>query len=108
MHQGARTDPCGGRGVTRAPTATRNGIALTLEVGEPLLKEPQGSAVPPWDFDGFIEQPGGENDGKVRTAMESHRDFVLGDGDFGRHVDEIAENLARLGIVVAEAARHIA
>ena len=24
MHKGARTDPCGGRGVTRAPTATRN------------------------------------------------------------------------------------
>src|ERR1700731_701242 len=23
MHKGARTDPCGGRGVTRAPTATR-------------------------------------------------------------------------------------
>jgi hypothetical protein len=39
-----------------------------LEIGEPLLKEPQGSTVPPWDFDGFIEQPGGENDGKVRTA----------------------------------------
>jgi len=65
------------------------------------LKEPQGSAVPPRDFDGFIEQPGGENNGKMGTAMESHRDFVLGDGDFGRHVDEIAENLARLGIVVA-------
>jgi hypothetical protein len=37
----------------------------------------------------------------MRTAMEPHRDFVLGDGDFGRHVDEIAENLARLDIVVA-------
>src|SRR5882672_10138484 len=35
------------------------------------------------------------------AAMESHRDFVLGDGDVGRHVDEIAEDLARLGIVVA-------
>src|SRR3954471_8804731 len=23
MHKGARTDPCGGRGVTRAPTATQ-------------------------------------------------------------------------------------
>ena len=23
MHKGARTDPCGGRGVTRAPTATK-------------------------------------------------------------------------------------
>ena len=23
MHKGARTDPCGGRGVTRVPTATK-------------------------------------------------------------------------------------
>ena len=29
MHKGARTDPCGGRGVTRVPTATRSGINLT-------------------------------------------------------------------------------
>jgi hypothetical protein len=27
--------------------------------------------------------------------MESHCDFVLGDGDVGGHVDEIAEDLAR-------------
>src|ERR1700732_2957892 len=26
MHKGARTDPCGGRGVTRAPTATRKRV----------------------------------------------------------------------------------
>jgi hypothetical protein len=45
-----------------------------LEVGKPLLKAPQGSGVPPRDFDGFIEQPGGENNGKMGTAMESqHR-----------------------------------
>src|SRR5271155_773947 len=31
MHKGARTDPCGGRGVTRAPTATRKRITLTVE-----------------------------------------------------------------------------
>jgi hypothetical protein len=30
MHKGARTDPCGGRGVTRAPTATRRIICLTF------------------------------------------------------------------------------
>jgi hypothetical protein len=24
MHKGARTDPCGGRGVTRVPTATNS------------------------------------------------------------------------------------
>jgi len=35
------------------------------------------------------------------AAMETHPDFVLGDGDVGRHVDEIAEDLARLGVVVA-------
>ena len=29
MHKGARTDPCGGRGVTRAPTAPRGEIRLT-------------------------------------------------------------------------------
>jgi hypothetical protein len=45
-----------------------------LEVGKPLLKAPQGSGVPPRDFAGFIEQPGGENNGKMGTAMESqHR-----------------------------------
>jgi len=65
------------------------------------LKEPQGSAVPPRDFDGFIEQSGGENNGKMGAAMEPHRDFVLGDGDVGRHVDEIAEDLACLGTVIA-------
>jgi len=30
MHKGARTDPCGGRGVTRVPTATRRRLPLTL------------------------------------------------------------------------------
>ena len=29
MHKGARTDLCGGRGVTRVPTATRNANHLT-------------------------------------------------------------------------------
>ena len=29
MHQGARTDLCGGRGATRVPTATWNEIPLT-------------------------------------------------------------------------------
>ena len=35
------------------------------------------------------------------AAMEPHRDFVLGDGDVGRHVYEITEYLACLGVVVA-------
>jgi hypothetical protein len=29
------------------------------------------------------------------AAMEPHRDFVLGDGDVGGHVYEVAEYLAR-------------
>ena len=45
MHKGARTDLCGGRGVTRAPTATRNEIDLTLNDGRSLLDEPEGLAV---------------------------------------------------------------
>jgi len=37
MHKGARTDPCGGRGVTRVPTATcalfRSRVELTQNPG---------------------------------------------------------------------------
>ncbi len=33
--------------------------------------------------------------------MEAHPDFAVRDGDVGRHVDEVAEDQARLGIVVA-------
>jgi MFS family permease len=32
------------------------------------------------------------------TAVESNSHFVIGHGDVGRHVDEITEDLARLGI----------
>jgi hypothetical protein len=35
------------------------------------------------------------------AAVESDRDFIVGDGDISRHVDEIPEDLARLGIIVA-------
>src|ERR1022692_529570 len=47
MHKGARTDPCGGRGVTRAPTATpeqyayrpgRNAQQAVVEVDKQLLR----------------------------------------------------------------------
>ena len=34
MHQGARTDPCGGRGATRVPTATRDKSELTARNSE--------------------------------------------------------------------------
>jgi hypothetical protein len=33
--------------------------------------------------------------------MESDRDFLVGDGHIGWHVDEVAEDLPRLGIVIA-------
>src|SRR5271169_3944581 len=32
MHKGARTDPCGGRGVTRAPTATKKIANLSKDL----------------------------------------------------------------------------
>ena len=39
--------------------------------------------------------------------MEPHPDLVLGDGDIGRHVNQVAEDLAGLSIIIAaHAARH--
>jgi hypothetical protein len=35
----------------------------------------------------------------VSPAMEAHRDFILGDGDIGRHVDQVAKDLACLSII---------
>jgi len=41
------------------------------------------------------------------TAVESNSHFVIGHGDVGRHVDEITEDLARLGIAIStDAASH--
>ena len=41
------------------------------------------------------------------AAVEAHPDFVLGNCNIGRHIDEVAEDLARLGIIVAaHAASH--
>ena len=37
----------------------------------------------------------------MSAAMEAHPDFAIGDGDVGRHVDEVAEDQAGEGIVVA-------
>ena len=39
--------------------------------------------------------------GQVGAAMEPNPDFLVRDGDICGHVDEIAEYLARLGVVVA-------
>ena len=34
-------------------------------------------------------------------AVEAHSDFAFGDSDIGRHIDEVAKDLASLSIVVA-------
>ena len=57
--------------------------------------------MPPSDRDGFIDESGGEDDGQMGPAMESEPDFGVGDGDVGWHIDEVAEDLARLSIVVS-------
>jgi hypothetical protein len=67
----------------------------------PVLDEAERIAVPPGDGDRFVEDAGGEDDGEVGATMEAHPDFTLRDGDVGGHIDEVAEDEARLGVVVA-------
>src|ERR1700687_5269917 len=57
-----------------------------------VVNEAKRAIVPPWD---------GEDDGEVGAAMEAHRDFAVRDGDVGGHVDEVAEDQSRLGLIVA-------
>src|SRR5271156_6661538 len=66
-----------------------------------LLDEAERAAVPPGDGDGFVDKAGGENDREVGAAVEADADLALGDSDVGGHVDEVAENLARLSVIVA-------
>jgi hypothetical protein len=41
------------------------------------------------------------------TAVEPNSHFVIGHDDVGRHIDEVTEDLARLGIVIStHAASH--
>ena len=61
-----------------------------------MLDEAEGIAVPPWDGNRFVEDCGGKDDGQMGAAMEAHPDFAIGDGDVGRHVDEVTEDEARL------------
>ena len=71
------------------------------------MEEAQRAAVPPRDYHRFIEESRGEDDGEMGAAMETHGDFIFGDGDIGGHVDEITEDLAGLGVAVsAHAACH--
>src|SRR5215470_5916495 len=100
MRQGACTDPCGGRGVTRVPTATRLGISLTRSILSVLFDKAKSAAVPPGHCDRFVKKSRSEHDGEVGTAMETHSNFVFVNSDVGWHVDQVAEYLARLSVVV--------
>src|SRR5207244_5374967 len=85
----------------------RHKISLTLRDWRSLLDQAECAAIPPWDYDGFVDEARGENDWEVGTTVEAHPDLTFGDGDIGRHIDEIAEDLARLSIIVsAHAAGH--
>ena len=52
-------------------------------------------------MDGFVDETGGEDDGEVGAAVEAHPNFGFGDGDASGHVDEVAEDLAGLGVIIA-------
>jgi hypothetical protein len=48
-----------------------------------------------------------KDDREVSAAMEPYGDFALTDGDIGGHIDQVAEDLSGLSIVVtAHAVRH--
>src|SRR6202158_6318823 len=66
-----------------------------------LLNEAERAVVPPRDGDGFVEQSGGKDDGQVGASVGAHRELACRDGDVGRHVDEVTENLARLSVIVS-------
>src|SRR5438105_15665317 len=78
-----------------------------ISVLSALLDEAEGAAIPPRDGNGFVDESGGEDDGQVGSSVEAQGDLALGDGDVGRHVDEVTEDLARLSVIVsAHAAGH--
>lgn len=60
--------------------------------GEPLAR-------PPRHGDRSLHQAGGEDDGQVGAAVETDFDFLEPGGDIGGHADQIAEDLAGLGVV---------
>ena len=65
------------------------------------MDQAEGAAIPPRDGNGFVDQTAGEDDGQVGSSVKAQRDLALGDGDVGRHVDEVAEDLARLCVIVS-------
>jgi hypothetical protein len=66
-----------------------------------LLDDAEGTAVPPGDGDGLVDKAGGEDDREMGAAVEAHADLAVGYGDVGGHVDEVAEDLPRLSVIVA-------
>ena len=56
--------------------------------------------MPPWHLDRCVEEVRGDDDGQVGTAVEANVDLGLGDGDVGWGVDEVAEDVASLGVGV--------
>src|SRR4051794_27606265 len=80
------------------PGFPRQGIPLTFC---DLLDQPEISAIPPGHCDWFVDETGRQNDGEVCPAVEAHADFVVGDLHICGHVDEVAEDLARLRIFVS-------
>src|SRR5215472_16881911 len=88
------------RGATRVPTATRTVIDLTGRPRIGLFDQAEGAVIPPRHVDGFIEQAGGEHDWQMGAPVEFNPDFAIRDIDLGRHIDEVAEDLASLSIAV--------
>ena len=66
-----------------------------------LVDQAERTALPPWHQDGLVDESGGEDHWKMGATVEAHCDLVSGDGDVCRHVDQIAEDTAGLGIIVA-------
>ena len=51
--------------------------------------------------DRLVEQAGSNNDWQVSPSVEFHVYAAGGDGDVGGHVEQVAEDLASLGVGVA-------
>ena len=58
-------------------------------------------SLPPRNRDGLLEEIGSKNDREVCAAVEANCDFMPGDGDVGRHIDQVPEDLTGLRIMVA-------
>ena len=62
----------------------------------------QGSALAmPRNRDRVVDEAGGEDHGQVGSLVEAQRDLAFGDGDGGRYVDEVTEDLLRLSVIVS-------